>query len=184
MGLPSYDSKHFERRTHTTKPSRNRKIRTATVTLSLEEWKAWRRAAGLHIDPETAEISWDYQQLGDPYRVHPELAADLDSAGPTYFARSPGTSVWIEFGDLPETTRDELWRKYKKRLAFQVAFDFFDFAARDVEQNFGSITALSEEDKWNFYGLMKGIYESYVDYKMKRQEDSDVVEGQAESANS
>jgi hypothetical protein len=35
-----------------------------------------------------------------------------------YFARSPGNDVWINFRDLPEATRTELWEKHKSKLAF------------------------------------------------------------------
>jgi hypothetical protein len=37
--------------------------RADTIRLTVEEREAWRKAAGLHIDPETAE---DYQQLSPP----------------------------------------------------------------------------------------------------------------------
>jgi hypothetical protein len=86
------------------------------VTLTLEEWEAWRKAAGLNIDPETAEIVWEYTQVGDPYGVWPNIPEEGRCVGRSYFARSPGMDVWIEFGDLPDATRDALRRKSELSL--------------------------------------------------------------------
>jgi hypothetical protein len=88
-----------------------------TVTLSFEEWAQWRKAAGLHIDPETAEVLWKYTQVVDPYGVGAEIAEECDCVGRSYFARSPGMGVWVEFRDLPKATRDALWKKHKSELA-------------------------------------------------------------------
>jgi hypothetical protein len=35
-----------------------------------------------------------------------------------YFARSPGSGVWVNFHDLPQATRDALWKKHRRKLAF------------------------------------------------------------------
>jgi hypothetical protein len=115
-----------------------------TVTLTLEEWEAWRRAAGLHIDPETAEVLWDYRQVVDPYRIWPEIPEECDCVGRSYFARSPGMDVWVEFGDLPDATRAALWEKYKSQLAFPAGLNFLPFVEHYLEENSSPISSLSE----------------------------------------
>ena len=79
-----------------------------------EERKAWlavRKEAGLKIDPATAEVDWHYAYTVDPYGIGPELPEEARQVGREYFARSPGSDVWVEFGDLPEATRDALWKR-------------------------------------------------------------------------
>jgi hypothetical protein len=102
---------------------------TETVTLTLKQWEAWRRAAGLHIDPETAEVLWDYTQVLDPYGIWPDIPEECDCVGRSYFARSPGMDVWVEFGDLPDATREALWEKHKSQLAFPAGLDFIAMGA-------------------------------------------------------
>ena len=92
----------------------------STVTLSMKEWEAWRKAAGLHIDPETAEVLWDYTQVVDPYGVCAEIPGECDCVWRAYFALSPEMSVWIWFGDLPEATRDALWRSTSRSWLSQL----------------------------------------------------------------
>ena len=84
----------------------------------LEEWRAIRREAGLKIDPETAEVHRTYAQILDPYGMCPELPEEYDQVGRVYFARSPGSDIWVCFSDLPEAIRDALWEKHKRKLAF------------------------------------------------------------------
>jgi hypothetical protein len=71
-------------------------------------WLAIRTEAGLKIDPETAEVEWEYAQTLDPYGLDPDLPEECQCVGREYFARSPGSDVWVHFGDLPEATRDAL----------------------------------------------------------------------------
>jgi len=91
---------------------------TSNKTADLEKWLAIRREAALHIDPETAEVDWNYAQTLDPYGDDPELPEEYQQVGREYFARSPGSDVWVWFGDLPEATRDALWRRGSRKLAF------------------------------------------------------------------
>ena len=91
---------------------------------TIEQWLAIRRAAGLKIDPETAEVTWIYAQTVDPYGVYPEPPDEWWQVGREYFARSPGSDIWVNFGDLPEKTRDALWEKHKSRLAFPAGVEF------------------------------------------------------------
>ncbi len=84
----------------------------------VKQWLAIRKEAGLKIDPETAEVDWNYAQTLDPYGVHPDLPEECRQIGREYFARSPGSEMWVHFGDLPEKTRDALWTRHKSKLAF------------------------------------------------------------------
>jgi hypothetical protein len=83
-----------------------------------EAWLAIRREAGLKIDPETAEVLWIYAHTLDPYGIYPDLPPEDQQVGREYFARSPGSDVWVEFGDLPKATEDALWKKHSSKLMF------------------------------------------------------------------
>jgi hypothetical protein len=89
-----------------------------TVEVSVEYLRALRRAAGLAIDPETAAVKWWHAQTLDPYGDYPSIPDEGDSIGREYFARAPGSEVWINFDDLPQATRDALWQKYRSKLMF------------------------------------------------------------------
>jgi hypothetical protein len=86
-----------------------RDVTSAQITV--EQWLEIRKEAGLQIDPETAKVRWEYAQTMDPYGVDPDLPEELQQAGREYFARAPGSGIWVWFGDLPEATRDALWRR-------------------------------------------------------------------------
>jgi hypothetical protein len=89
-------------------------------TMNEDERKAWlaiRKEAGLKIDPETAEVTWCYAETLDPYGIDP-VPEEYSCVGREYFARSPGSDVWVCFGDLPEATQSALWAKHKRKLAF------------------------------------------------------------------
>jgi hypothetical protein len=85
--------------------------------MTKEQWLAIRKEAALHIDPETAEVEWSYGQTLDPYGVDPDLPEEYHCIGRNYFARAPGSDVWVEFGDLPNPVRDALWKKRGHKLA-------------------------------------------------------------------
>jgi hypothetical protein len=70
----------------------------------LEEFFAIRKAEGLKIDPDTAEVYWEYAQILDPYGMRPDPPEEWHCVGRVYFARSPGSDIWVWFGDLPEKT--------------------------------------------------------------------------------
>jgi hypothetical protein len=77
------------------------------------------KAVGQQIDPETAEVDWTYIQTIDPYGVLPQDIVEQNyCVGRGYFARAPGSDLWIEFGDLPDATREVLWRRHASKLAF------------------------------------------------------------------
>jgi hypothetical protein len=81
------------------------------VTIKWQTWKELLKIAGRQIDPETADVTWWWGQVVDPYGVHPEVVDECDCVGRLHFARALGSDVWIEFGDLPEKTRKALWNK-------------------------------------------------------------------------
>jgi hypothetical protein len=82
-----------------------RQLRRHNKDKKLVGWLAARKEAGLHIDPETAEVTGNYGQILDPYGVEPYLPAECQQGGWDYFARAPGSNVWVWFGDLPDATR-------------------------------------------------------------------------------
>ena len=56
----------------------------------------------------------------DPYGVDPDLPEECQCIGREYFARSPGSDIWVHFHDLPEETRDALWERHE----FEVGVSF------------------------------------------------------------
>jgi hypothetical protein len=85
----------------------------------IEEWLAIREAEALKIDPDTAEVDWTYAQTLDPYGVYPELPEEFQQIGREYFARVPGSDVWVEFGDLPEGARERLWARHSRTAGLE-----------------------------------------------------------------
>ena len=82
--------------------------------MTVKQWLAIRKEAGLKIDPKTAEVTWIYAWMFDPYGVLPDLPEEYQQVGREYFARSPGSDVWVDFGDLPAATRDALWKRRRR----------------------------------------------------------------------
>jgi hypothetical protein len=76
--------------------------------LTVEQWLAIRKEAGLRIDPETAEVMWVPAVWCDPYCVYPDAWEVCPQVGREYFARSAGSDIWVWFGDLPTETRGRL----------------------------------------------------------------------------
>ena len=71
-----------------------------------------RKEAGLKINPETAEVFWNWGYILDPYGVW-DLTDEEKYVGRQHFARSPGSEVWVSFHDLPAAVRDRLWASPK-----------------------------------------------------------------------
>ena len=94
-----------------------------TEEMTVEQWLAIRKEAGLKIDPKTAEVMWTYALTLDPYGVYPDLPEEYQQVGREYFARSPGNDIWVDFGDLPEATRDALWEMHERTLAFPAGLE-------------------------------------------------------------
>jgi hypothetical protein len=103
---------------------------------NVEQWLAIRKEAGLEIDPETAEVCWEYGQVMDPYGVHSDLPEECWQVGRQYFARSPGSDIWVHFHDLPDETRDALWERHKSKLAFPIGLeDLLQQTAREPDES-------------------------------------------------
>jgi hypothetical protein len=99
------------------------KKKTESEKAEIEQWLAARREEGLKIDPETAETEWWYAQTLDPYGVDPDLPDEFWQVGREYFASSPGSDIWVSFRDLPDATRERLWEKRRRELAFPAGFE-------------------------------------------------------------
>jgi hypothetical protein len=86
----------------------------------VEEWLAERKHEAPFIDPETAEVTWIYGQTLDPYGMIPDLPEELQQVGREYFARRPGSDIWVHFGDLPAEVREKLWKHPNSKPSFTV----------------------------------------------------------------
>jgi hypothetical protein len=93
---------------------------TMAMNTEQREWLAIRKEAALNIDPETAEVCWEYGLLADPYGLSvdiedpfvEEVIGDTpDTIRRNFFARSPGSDVWVWVGDLPEATHARLFQR-------------------------------------------------------------------------
>src|SRR6478672_10513038 len=91
--------------------------------MPLNQWLAIRKEAGLKIDPATAKVMWRYGYTLDPYGMY-ELSGEEKQVGRTYFARSPGSDVWVSFDDLPDAAATALWEKHSSKLAFPAGLPF------------------------------------------------------------
>jgi len=98
---------------------------------SREEWLAIRKKAGRKINPETADIKWEYGNALDPYGIRPEFWGPYHQFQWNYFARSPRSDIWVFFYDLPTATRHALWKKHRAKLASRLR----DKEARALHRN-------------------------------------------------
>jgi hypothetical protein len=73
----------------------------------LHEFFAIREAAGLQIDPATADVTWEHTQLADPYGIR-DLSPEECCIGRVLFARAPDGDVWVSQHELPRATLDAL----------------------------------------------------------------------------
>jgi hypothetical protein len=78
--------------------------------MDTEKFLAARREEGRLINPATAETTWKYGQILDPYGIF-ELSLEEYQVARVYFARRPGSDVWVELGDLPKETREALLKR-------------------------------------------------------------------------
>ncbi|SRR6266567_7224394 len=92
-------------------------------TITWELFHALLEIAGQQIDPASAEVEWWYAYIVDPYGVWQNIPEEYRQIEREYFARAPGTDVWVNFGDLPKTTRDALWNAHSSKLAFPVGLN-------------------------------------------------------------
>jgi hypothetical protein len=87
------------------------------------EIKAWldeRKREALLIDPATAEVHWSFGQTLDPYGMISALPEELQQVGREYFARRPGSDIWVHFGDFPDDVRKKLRKHPNAKPLFTV----------------------------------------------------------------
>lgn len=48
----------------------------------------------------------------------PPCVEEFHQVGREYFARAPRSDIWVEFGDLPDETRERLWNRHNANLMF------------------------------------------------------------------
>jgi hypothetical protein len=75
------------------------------------------KEAALKIDPTSAEVDWSWGNWFDPYGIigREDLVPECrDYYRELYWARSPGSDIWVEFDDLPDETRKLLWKVVKE----------------------------------------------------------------------
>ena len=94
------------------------KIADTVEDPSVDQWLQIRKEAGLRIDPETAEVIWDWGDTLDPYDILPVVPVEARVIGRVYFARSPDSDGWVSFYDLPDEVREKLWEMHSSKLAF------------------------------------------------------------------
>ena len=100
--------------------------------------------AALHIDPSSAEVEWIYaeQVIGSYREVWRE-----------YFARSPGSNIWVWFGDLPARTQKSLWEKHRPKLTYPAGLFL---PLRDVPRSpEGENVVELEHSTFNLYGISR-----------------------------
>ena len=79
-----------------------------------------RRQIGLTIDPDTAETTFWWADISDPYCILDREKYHEGCVGREQFARNPGASNndWVDFHDLPDATRTALWERDQRKLVF------------------------------------------------------------------
>ena len=87
-----------------------------------------RKRESVKIDPQTAEVTWQYAEAFDPYGVH-VLPPEYRQVGREYFARRPDSEIWAWFGDLPYVVSRRLLELYEHELAFPAGLQ--ELLARD-----------------------------------------------------
>jgi hypothetical protein len=113
------------------------KKKTDGERAEIDQWLSIRNEAALKIDPETAEVDWCYAQTLDPYGVRDEweLPEEFHQIGREHFARSPGSDVWVSFDDLPDATREALWKRDSRKLAFPAGLEDLPMFPDDFGNN-------------------------------------------------
>jgi hypothetical protein len=92
----------------------------------VEQFLVEREVAGAALDPATAEVASSYGRILDPYGVNTDdLSAEPQCVGRIYFARAPGSDLWISFYDLPNETAKVLWARMKAGEFDHEEEDFF-----------------------------------------------------------
>jgi hypothetical protein len=107
-----------------------------------ERWLAIRKAEASKIDPHTAETMDDYLDVLDPYGIRENCRSEERRYGIVFFARNPGSDVWVAFQDLPELARDVMWRRIKAEFLNEAIPDGSALEAlADLEEGMILLTA-------------------------------------------
>ncbi len=101
-----------------------RNVNRTVDELTIEQWLQIRKQEGRKIDPDTAEVWWDWSDTSDPYRVYPHPPGEVQCVGRVYFACSPGSDIWVSFRDLSDETERQLWERHKSVLAFPAGLEW------------------------------------------------------------
>jgi hypothetical protein len=98
-------------------PDNPMKKKTPRQVAKDQQYFAIRREEGLRIDPDTAEVDCSYRNDYDPYGIldHLEIPEELNWTSRQYFARAPGSEIWVSFQDLPERTVNKFYRQKNSR---------------------------------------------------------------------
>jgi hypothetical protein len=110
---------------------------TTDDQISVDEWLAIRKQAGLEIDPDTADVMWTYGYVIDPYGVYTDdLTEEEKCMGRIYFAGSPGSEIWVHYYDLPAKTLAALRGSEQERRslkAYDAMFNEMGWLFEDAE---------------------------------------------------
>ncbi len=71
-----------------------------TVTVSANTWMRLRKEVGAHMIPQPPSLSGSTDKLLT-LTGRSRFARQYRQIGRVYFARSPGSDVWVSFYDLP-----------------------------------------------------------------------------------
>ena len=72
------------------------------------------KEAAKTINPATAKVMCARVQVIDPYGILDPFPEEGDCIGKDYFARAPGSDIWVVFSDLPQSVVDELWKRIER----------------------------------------------------------------------
>ena len=77
--------------------------------LADKTWAETARKNGL----DAATIAWLQIRAEEAQLIDPERE---------YWARRPGSDIWVSFDDLPDAIEEALWDRHKRNLAFPAGF--------------------------------------------------------------
>ena len=80
------------------------------IKAEVREFYAGRKRVGRQIDPMTAEVTWWWAQMLDPYGLGLDIPEEGRCIGRCRFARAPG-GAWVDFEHLPHETVQVLGRR-------------------------------------------------------------------------
>jgi SepF-like predicted cell division protein (DUF552 family) len=100
----------------------------------IEAFLAEAKAEALRIDPETADVTFWWADWDDPYRIYNRPEEFWCCINREYFARNPGSDIWVWWSDLPEETQEKLTSFSARRKRMQRATLKKQFSAETLKQ--------------------------------------------------